>query len=77
MRLRLRQLEALHKVAEVGTITRAADELGVSQPAVSRLIADLSEQLGFKIFHRRNNLLVPTQEARFLLPDIDRLLAKS
>ena len=76
MRLRLRQLEALHKVAEVGSITRAADELGVSQPAVSRLISDLSEQLGFKIFQRRNNLLVPTQEARFLLPDIDRLLAR-
>lgn len=76
MRLRLRQLEALHKVAEVGSITRAAEELGISQPAVSRLISDLSEQLGFKIFHRRNNLLVPTQESRFLLPDIDRLLAR-
>ena len=76
MRLRLRQLEALHKVAEFGSVTRAAKELGISQPAVSRLISDLSDQLGFKIFHRKNNLLVPTQEARFLLPDIDRLLAR-
>ena len=66
MRLRLRQLEALHTVAEVGSITRAADELGISQPAVSRLLADLSDQLGFKIFQRRNNVLVPTQEVRFL-----------
>ena len=76
MRLRLRQLEALHTVAEVGSITRAADELGISQPAVSRLLADLSDQLGFKIFQRRNNILVPTQEVRFLLPEIERLLAR-
>ena len=76
MRLRLRQLEALHTVAEVGSITRAADELGISQPAVSRLLADLSDQFGFKIFQRRNNILVPTQEVRFLLPEIERLLAR-
>ena len=76
MHLRLRQLEALHRVAELGSITRAAEELEISQPAVSRLISDLSKQLGFKIFQRRNNVFIPTQEARFLLPDIERLLAR-
>ena len=40
-RLRLRQLEALECVAETGSMTRAADVLGISQPAVSRLLSDL------------------------------------
>ncbi|MEP3274858.1 MAG: LysR substrate-binding domain-containing protein [Stappiaceae bacterium] len=74
MRLRMRQLEALSRVAENGSMTRAAEELGISQPAVSRLLSDLSNQLGFRLFQRRDGGLVPTQEVRFLLPDIERLL---
>ena len=73
-RLQLRQLEALHSVAELGSMTRAAQELGISQPAVSRLIADLSAEMGFALFDRREGRFVPTQEARFLLPDIRRML---
>lgn len=73
-RLRLRQLEALDCVAETGSMTRAADVLGISQPAVSRLLADLAAQVGFQLFDRRGGRLVPTQEARFLLPDIHRVL---
>jgi DNA-binding transcriptional LysR family regulator len=76
MRLRIRQLEALSSVAEHGSMTRAARDLGVSQPAVSRLLADLSGQLGFRLFDRRGTRLVPTQEARFLLPDIHRLIER-
>jgi len=76
MRLRMRQLEALSTVAEHGSMTRAAEELGISQPAVSRLLADLSTQVGFQLFQRRDGGLVPTQEARFLLPDIQRLLER-
>lgn len=73
-RFQLRQLEALNTVAEHGSMTRAASDLGISQPAVSRLISDLSEEMGFQLFDRREGRLVPTQEARFLLPDIRRML---
>ncbi|MCA8884390.1 MAG: LysR family transcriptional regulator [Rhodobacteraceae bacterium] len=76
MRLSMRQLEALSSVAEQGSMTRAAADLGISQPAVSRLLADLSTQLGFELFERRDGRLVPTQEARFLLPDINRLIER-
>jgi DNA-binding transcriptional LysR family regulator len=69
-----RQLEALQAVIEHGSMTRAAQALGVSQPAVSRLIADLTESLGFPLLERRDGRLAPTQEARFLLPDIRRSL---
>lgn len=76
MRLRTRQLEALSMVAEHGSMTRAAQEMGVSQPAVSRLLADLSSQLGFQLLDKRDGRLVATQEARFLLPDIRRVLER-
>jgi DNA-binding transcriptional LysR family regulator len=57
-----------------GTVTRAAKELGISQPAVSRLLSDLGQSLGFALFDRRGGQLVPTQEVRFLQPDIQRVL---
>lgn len=55
-------------------MTRAAELLGISQPAVSRLLSDLSAEVGFQLFDRQGGRLTPTQEARFLLPDIHRVL---
>ena len=71
---RLRQLEALMAAVQHGTVTRAAQELGISQPAVSRLLSDLGQSLGFALFDRRGGQLVPTQEVRFLQSDIQRVL---
>lgn len=73
-KLKLRQLEALTAVIRNGSVTRAAKELDISQPAVSRLLADLGERLGFSLFDRRDGQLVPTQEVRFLQADIQRVL---
>lgn len=74
MKLRLRQLEALHSVALHGSMTRAALDLGISQPAVSRLLSDLEKTMGFKLLDRRDGRLMPTQEARFVLPDVRRVI---
>ena len=73
-KLRLRQLEALMAVIRHSSVTRAAKELGISQPAVSRLLADLGQTLGFSLFDRRGGQLVATQEVRFLQSDIQRVL---
>ena len=73
-RPRLRQLEALKTVADHGSMTRAAQALDISQPAVSRLLADLSDSVGFSLFDRKDGRLTPTQEARYILPDIARVL---
>ena len=73
-KLRLRQLEALMAVSDHGSITNAATELGISQPAVSRLLSDLGESLGFQLFDRKKGRLIPSQEVRFLQPDIRRVL---
>lgn len=71
---RLRQLEALMAAVRYGSVTRAAKELGISQPATSRLLSDLGQSFGFELFDRRDGQLVPTQEVRFLQSDIQRVL---
>lgn len=72
--LRVRQLEALMAVTKNGSVTAAATDLGVTQPAVSRLLSDLEKSLGFQLFDRREGRLVPTQEVRYLLPSVERVL---
>lgn len=71
---KLRQLKVLKLVADHGSMTRAAKKLDISQPAVSRVIADLSETLGFSLFDRKDGMLVPSQETRYILPDIARVI---
>jgi DNA-binding transcriptional LysR family regulator len=72
--LRLRQLEAFKSVAQLGSVTLAAEHLGISQPAVSRLLSSFSDSVGFDVFDRRGGRLVPTQESRYLLSEVGRLL---
>ena len=71
---KLRQLKVLKLVADHGSMTRAAKSLEISQPAVSRVIADLSDTFGFSLFDRKDGLLVPSQETRYILPDIARVM---
>ena len=74
MAYQLRQLEAFHAVMEQGNVTKAAESLEISQPAVSRLIGDLRQALGFKLFERVNRRLQPTPEAKTLFTEVDRVL---
>lgn len=43
--MRFRQLQALHAVIETGTVTAATESLGISQPAISNLLAQLQEEM--------------------------------
>lgn len=71
--MNLRQIELLRAVVRCETTVRAAQELGLSQPAVSNGIKHLESQLGFPLFERVNNRLFPTAEARALYRDSERL----
>lgn len=56
------------------TVTRAADMLFISQPAVTRLLADLEESVGFQLFERSRGRLHPTTEAQLLYEEVNRSL---
>lgn len=70
--LRIRQVEAFRAVMQRRTVTRAAESLGVSQPAVSRLLADFEVSVGFALFERHKGRLVPTAEAYALNEEVER-----
>lgn len=69
--LNLRQLEVLRAVMRLRTTIGAAAEIGMSQPAVSNAIKNMEAQLGFQLFDRVNNRLVPTEEAVALNQDAE------
>lgn len=73
--MNLRQIELLRAVVRCETTVRAAQELGLSQPAVSNAIKHLESQVGFPLFERVNNRLFPTAEARSLCRDSDPIFA--
>ncbi len=61
--LSFRQVEVFRCLMTAGTTTRAAARLSISQPGVSRHLAELEAHLGFKLFDRMKGRLVPTTAA--------------
>jgi len=72
--MRFRPLQALHSVIETGTVTAAAQKMGISQPAISNLLAQLQDQTKLKLFERERGRLVPTPEAKILYREIDTVV---
>ena len=70
--LSFRQIEAFRAVIVSRGITRAAEVLNVSQPAVSRLVRDMEAHLGLTLFRRRKGGLQPTEEALALYAEVER-----
>jgi DNA-binding transcriptional LysR family regulator len=58
-----------------GTASGAAEIMGISQPAVSRLIDALEESLGLTLFDRRTGRMVPTTEARLFYVELQEAFA--
>ena len=73
--MNMRQIEAFRAVMTEGSVTQAAAALGVTQPAVSCLIANLEESMGFMLFKRHRGRFQPTGEAEIFLDEAERLLA--
>lgn len=80
--MKLRQLEALRALMTKGTTIQAAESVGLTQSAVSRLITQLEQELGMELFYRRQGRLLPTAEgkqfyevAQRILAEIDRVTA--
>src|SRR6202047_5483522 len=66
-RVKLRDLHIALAVAEAGSMTRAAEELAMSYPVVSKTISELEHTLGVKLFDRSISGVEPTHYGRALL----------
>ncbi|HMJ45222.1 MAG TPA: LysR family transcriptional regulator, partial [Pseudolabrys sp.] len=66
-RVKLRDLHMVLAVVEAGSMTRAAEELAVSYPVVSKTISELEHTLGVKLFDRSISGVEPTHYGRALL----------
>ena len=60
-RLKLRELRILLTVAKAGSMAKAAAELAISQPNVSKAIADLEQSFGTRLLDRSARGVAPTQ----------------
>ncbi|WP_244898826.1 LysR substrate-binding domain-containing protein [Pseudomonas oryzihabitans] len=56
-----------------GSTSKAAQVLGISQPAISQSIRKLETSAGLQLFQRAHGRLIPTEEAQALMIDVDRL----
>ena len=66
-RLKLRELHILLAVAERGSMAKAARDLSISQPVVSKTIADLEHTLGVRLLDRSRQGIEPTPYGRAFL----------
>ena len=66
----LNALRAFEAAARHLSFTRAADELNVTQAAISHQVKSLEEQIGLPLFQRRNRNLILTDAGQSLLPDL-------
>src|ERR1700746_3241735 len=66
-RIKLRELHILPAVAKAGSMGKAAAELAVSQPGVSKGVSDLEYSLRVRLFDRRPHGVEPTPHGRALL----------
>jgi DNA-binding transcriptional LysR family regulator len=73
--LELYQLRSFVAVSELGHLTRAADKLHISQPALSAQIKALEDELGVELFDRKPNGMMLTAAGKQLVSEAQGLLS--
>lgn len=74
MNVTLRQLRAFVAVADSASFTQAAEQLHVTRPALSGLIAELESSLGVRVFHRSTRRVLLSEVGADFLPVATRIL---
>lgn len=75
-RVELRHLRAFEAVARLASFTRAAEELRITQPALSRTIQQLEDALGVTLVDRSSRHVETTSAGRTFLEHVERVLAE-
>jgi DNA-binding transcriptional LysR family regulator len=71
--MRYRHIEVFYSVFIHGSVTKAAQDLNVTQPSISKILSQSESDLGIKLFDRLNKKMIPTQEAKILFPYVEKI----
>ena len=74
--MELTQLQYFRTVANTGSMTKAAEQLHLTQPALSRTISRLEDDLGVKLFNRAGNRIMLSHEGRVFLFRVEQFLSE-
>jgi LysR family hydrogen peroxide-inducible transcriptional activator len=77
IKLTIRQMEYFEAVTQTLHFGRAAEMVGVTQPALSTQIAEMEEKLGCKLFERSGRTVHLTEDAQALKPRIEAVLVQT
>lgn len=76
IKVTIRQMEYFLALAETLHFGRAAQLAGVTQPALSAQIAEMEDKLGTRLFERARRGVALSDDAKLILPRIERVLAE-
>jgi len=74
--MELSQLRTLIHVAELGSLSKAAERLGIAQPALSRQIRMLEDELAVRLFARHGRGMILTDKGREILEHATRVMVE-
>lgn len=72
--MNIRKYEAFVRAVELGSLSKAAEELGYTQSGISHMMQSLEEEVGFSLMVRTSSGIQPNNEGQLLLPIIRQLL---
>ena len=77
MRISLKQLSVFDSVARLGSVSKAAEDISLSQSATSMSLAELESHLGAPLFNRHGKRLSLNDYGRWLQPKVHQLLIQA
>ena len=75
--MNIRKYEAFVRAVELGSLSKAAEQLGYTQSGISHMMQSLEEEVGFPLMVRTSSGIQPNREGEMLLPVIRQLLSTS
>ena len=73
--MKLREYEYMLAIAQEANMTRAAQRLYISQPALSKLLASVESELGVQLFRHENRRMIPTAAGKIYLENAEKILS--
>lgn|GEM_PF-1524275 len=72
--MNFQEMEYIKKIGQCQSVSRAAEALFISQPALSRTVQQVQREFGVQLFRKRKHSIVATAEGEIILRYIDQIL---